>query len=169
MMMKHFSYLISLSLLATCCVKSSNNTSLYFKEQHRPQFHFSPEKGWMNDPNGLVYYQGTYHLFYQHFPDSNVWGPMHWGHATSLDLVHWQQQPIALYPDSLGYIFSGSAVIDEANTSGFQKGIEKPLVAIFTYHDMAKEKAGRIDRESQGIAYSNDKGNTWIKYAGNPY
>jgi len=122
----------------------------------------------MNDPNGLVYYDGTYHLFYQHYPDSNVWGPMHWGHAVSKDLVHWQHLPIALYPDSLGYIFSGSAVVDENNSTGFQKGNEKPLVAIFTYHDMVKEKAGRTDRESQGIAYSNDKGNTWIKFKGNP-
>jgi len=122
----------------------------------------------MNDPNGLVYYDNTYHLFYQHYPDSNIWGPMHWGHAASADLVHWKNLPIALYPDSLGYIFSGSAVIDESNTTGFQHGNEKPLVAIFTYHDIVKEKAGRIDRESQGIAYSNDKGNTWIKYRGNP-
>jgi fructan beta-fructosidase len=140
----------------------------YYQEQHRPQFHFSPEKGWMNDPNGLVYDEGTYHLFYQHYPDSNVWGPMHWGHATSTDLVHWTHQPIALYPDSLGYIFSGSAVIDKDNTTGFQVGKEKPLIAIFTYHDIVKEKAGRIDRESQGIAYSSDKGKTWTKFAGNP-
>lgn len=122
----------------------------------------------MNDPNGLVYDNGIYHLFYQHYPDSNVWGPMHWGHATSHDLIHWQQRPIALYPDSLGYIFSGSAVIDDGNTAGFQKGNVKPLVAIFTYHDMVKEKAGRTDRESQGIAYSNDHGSTWVKYPGNP-
>ncbi|HLZ17535.1 MAG TPA: hypothetical protein VKQ08_10870, partial [Cyclobacteriaceae bacterium] len=78
------------------CNPSPKNLSSYYREQHRPQFHFSPEKGWMNDPNGLVYYHKTYHLFYQHFPDSNIWGPMHWGHATSSDLVHWQHQPIAL-------------------------------------------------------------------------
>jgi fructan beta-fructosidase len=166
--MKYFIYLLSLSFIVTSCSKTSRTNPELYRETHRPQFHFSPEKGWMNDPNGLVYYDGIYHLFYQHYPDSNVWGPMHWGHATSHDLVHWQQQPIALYPDSLGYIFSGSAVIDDNNTAGFQKGKEKTLVAIFTYHDMVKEKAGRTDRESQGIAYSNDKGNTWIKYAGNP-
>jgi fructan beta-fructosidase len=158
---------ISLGLLFGCS-KSSTTISTYYGEQHRPQFHFSPEKGWMNDPNGLVYYGGTYHLFYQHYPDSTIWGPMHWGHAVSSDLVHWKHMPIALYPDSLGYIFSGSAVVDKDNTSGFQQGNEKTLVAIYTYHDMKKEKAGGIDRESQGIAYSNDKGNSWIKYSGNP-
>src|SRR5277367_6238955 len=139
-----------------------------YHEPHRPQIHFSPQANWMNDPNGLVYFEGTYHLFYQHYPDSTVWGPMHWGHAVSSDLVHWKHLPVALYPDSLGYIFSGSAIVDKDNTSGLQQGKEKPLVAIFTYHDMKKEKAGRIDRESQGIAYSNDKGSTWMKFAGNP-
>lgn len=139
-----------------------------YQETYRPQFHFTPPKGWMNDPNGLVFYEGEYHLFYQHYPDKTVWGPMHWGHAISKDLIHWENLPIALYPDSLGYIFSGSIVVDENNTSGFQIGKEKPLVAIFTYHDMEKEKAGRSDRESQGIAYSIDKGRTWIKYDKNP-
>lgn len=140
----------------------------YYKEQHRPRFHFSPEKGWMNDPNGLVYYDSTYHLFYQHYPDSNVWGPMHWGHATSRDLIHWKHQPIALYPDSLGYIFSGSAVVDDHNTSGLQQKNAQPLVAVFTHHDMTKEKAGKIDRESQSLAYSLDNGKTWTKYSKNP-
>ncbi len=93
---------------------------------------------------------------------------MHWGHAVSKDLVSWEHLPIALYPDSLGYIFSGSIVVDENNSTGFQNGKEKPLVAIFTYHDMVKEKAGRNDRESQGIAYSLDKGRTWTKYEKNP-
>ena len=142
----------------------------YYREQHRPQYHFTPESGWMNDPNGLVYYQGEYHLFYQHNPASTVWGPMHWGHAVSRDLVHWEHLPIALYPDSLGYIFSGSVVIDENNTSGFAPpgSTEKALVAIFTYHNMEYERAGRQDRESQAIAYSLDRGRTWTKYAGNP-
>jgi fructan beta-fructosidase len=144
------------------------NTPEKITEPHRPQFHFTPKTGWMNDPNGMVYYKGEYHLFYQYYPDSTVWGPMHWGHAVSKNMIHWEHLPIAFYPDSLGYIFSGSAVVDENNTSGFQKGDEKPLVAVFTSHNMAIEKAGRIDIESQSIAYSLDKGRTWTKYANNP-
>lgn len=155
-------------IFCLACQQKTETSSNYYQEKYRPQFHFTPEKGWMNDPNGLVYYDGEYHLFYQHNPDSTVWGPMHWGHAISKDLVNWEHLPIALYPDSLGYIFSGSIVVDENNTTGFQTGKEKPLVAIFTYHDMVKEKAGRNDRESQGIAYSLDKGRTWTKYAQNP-
>lgn len=138
------------------------------REQHRPQIHFTPQKNWMNDPNGLVFFNNTYHLFYQHYPDTNVWGPMHWGHATSTDLVHWQHQPIALYPDSLGYIFSGSAVVDSNNTTGFGKDGQIPLVAIFTHHDTAGLNAGRNDFQNQSIAYSLDEGKTWTKYAGNP-
>ncbi len=139
-----------------------------YQEPHRPRFHFTPPAKWMNDPNGMVYYDGEYHLFYQHFPDGNVWGPMHWGHAVSTDLVRWEQLPIALYPDSLGLIFSGSAVVDWKNTSGFGVGGTPPLVAMYTYHDMAKEKAGAAVFQTQAIAYSNDRGRSWTKYAGNP-
>ena len=137
-------------------------------EPHRPQIHFSPKAHWMNDPNGMVYNNGIYHLFFQYYPDSTVWGPMHWGHATSKDLIHWKEQPIALYPDSLGCIFSGSAVVDKNNTSGFGKNGKAPLVAIFTHHDFVGEKAGTNTFQNQSIAYSNDEGKTWIKYAGNP-
>lgn len=139
-----------------------------YREPHRPQIHFSPKEKWMNDPNGMVYHNGTYHLFYQYYPDSTVWGPMHWGYATSKDLVHWTHQPIALYPDSLGYIFSGSAVVDKAKTSGFGKKGQTPLVALFTHHDPMGEKAGRNDYQVQSLAYSLDNGRTWKKYAGNP-
>ncbi|MCB0372685.1 MAG: glycoside hydrolase family 32 protein [Muricauda sp.] len=139
-----------------------------YVEQYRPQFHFTPEEKWMNDPNGLVYHEGIYHLFYQYYPEDIVWGPMHWGHATSKDLVHWEHQPIALYPDEHGLIFSGSAVVDKNNTSGFAKNGETPLVAVFTYHSMEGEKAGRMDFQTQGIAYSLDNGETWTKYDGNP-
>lgn len=137
-------------------------------EQYRPQVHFTPKSNWINDPNGMVYYKGVYHLFYQHYPDKPIWGPMHWGHATSRDLMHWKHEPIALYPDSLGMIFSGSAVVDKNNTSGFGKKGQVPLVAIFTHHDDKAATTGRIDFQNQSIAYSLDNGNTWTKYAGNP-
>ena len=140
----------------------------YYQEQHRLQFHFSPDSMWMNDPNGMVYYDGEYHLFYQYYPDSTVWGPMHWGHAISRDLVHWEHLPIALYPDSLGLIFSGSVVVDWENTSGFGRGEAPPLVAIFTHHLMAGEKAGRNDFQYQSVAYSLDRGRSWTMYEGNP-
>ena len=126
-------------------------------EPYRLQYHFTPPEAWMNDPNGLVYYDGEYHLFYQHNPDDTVWGPMHWGHAVSNDLVNWQYLPIALYPDEIGTIFSGSAVVDWQDTAGF--GAEA-LVAIFTH------AAG--NRQMQSLAYSTDRGRTWQKYDGNP-
>lgn len=137
-------------------------------EVNRPQIHFSPKAHWVNDPNGMVYHKGVYHLFYQHNPYNSIWGPMHWGHATSKDLIKWKHQPIAIYPDSLGTIFSGSAVVDKNNTSGFGKNGQAPLVAIFTHHNTEGEKAGRSDFQNQSIAYSNDDGKTWTKYAGNP-
>ncbi|MEO6219706.1 MAG: glycoside hydrolase family 32 protein [Ginsengibacter sp.] len=145
-----------------------NITAQISTEMYRPQIHFTPKEGWMNDPNGMVYYKNLYHLYYQYYPNSSVWGPMHWGHATSTDLIHWQRQPIALYPDSLGYIFSGSAVVDSNNTSGFGIDGKIPFVAIFTYHNIENEKAGKSDYQSQGIAYSLDEGITWKKYDKNP-
>jgi len=178
LMKKYLLYLTVASILFNSCKNSdlevidqdaSTTESNYYTEKHRPQFHFSPESNWMNDPNGMVYYEGEYHLFYQYYPDSTVWGPMHWGHAISRDLVHWEHLPIALYPDKHGLIFSGSAVVDWKNTTGFGNGTNAPLVAIFSYHDMEKERAGiEDDFQTQGIAYSNDKGRTWIKYEGNP-
>ncbi|WP_247655047.1 glycoside hydrolase family 32 protein [Chitinophaga varians] len=135
------------------------------QEMHRPAIHFSPKKGWMNDPNGMVYLNGTYHLFFQHNPDSTVWGPMHWGHAVSKDLVHWKELPIALYPDSLGTIFSGSAVVDFNNTAGFGK---QAMVTIYTNHNHRLEAAGSDKFQNQSIAYSLDEGKTWTKYNGNP-
>ncbi|MEO6452562.1 MAG: glycoside hydrolase family 32 protein [Ginsengibacter sp.] len=147
---------------------STNVTAQASPERYRPQIHFTPKDGWMNDPNGMVYYNYQFHLYYQYYPNSSVWGPMHWGHATSKDLIHWQRQPIALYPDSLGFIFSGSVVVDSNNTSGFKKNGKTPFVAIFTYHDMQNEKAGRNDYQSQGVAYSLDEGMTWTKYDKNP-
>jgi fructan beta-fructosidase len=161
------------AILASCrsnedVAEKSIYDSAFYKEIYRPQVHFSPKAKWMNDPNGMVYYKGAYHLFYQHFPGAMVWGPMHWGHAVSSDLVHWTHLPIALYPDSLGLVFSGSAVVDETNSSGLGTQESPPLVAMFTYHSVEKEKAGRNDYQTQGIAYSIDDGQTWIKYEGNP-
>lgn len=138
------------------------------EKMYRPNFHFSPKKGWMNDPNGMFYYNGNYHLYFQHYPDGNKWGPMHWGHAVSTDMISWEEQPIALYPDELGYIFSGSAVVDVKNTSGFSSESKTPVIAMFTYHDMEAEKAGNIIDETQAIAYSLDEGLTYTKYKSNP-
>lgn len=134
-------------------------------EEYRPAYHFTPKNGWMNDPNGLVYLDGTYHLFFQHNPDDIKWGPMHWGHATSTDLVHWDEQEIALFPDSLGTIFSGSAVIDKDNTAGFGANA---LIAIYTNHSHEIEAEETGLHETQSIAYSLDQGKTWTKYEGNP-
>jgi sucrose-6-phosphate hydrolase SacC (GH32 family) len=135
----------------------------YYSEPFRPQFHFTPEKNWMNDPNGLVFYEGEYNLFYQYNPFGNQWGHMSWGHAVSPDMVHWQHLPLAL-PEADGVmIFSGSAVVDWNNSSGFGKNGKPPLVAIYT--------GCRADSDGvqfECIAYSNDKGRTWTKYAGNP-
>ena len=148
--------------------KIESDTLKILKEPFRPQFHFSPEKKWMNDPNGMVYYKGIYHLFYQYYPNDIVWGPMHWGHATSTDLIHWKHKKIALFPDKLGLIFSGSAVVDLNNTSGLGTIENPPMIAIFTYHNMEGEKAGKTNFQTQGLAYSLDEGNTWLKYKGNP-
>jgi fructan beta-fructosidase len=130
-----------------------------FVDLRRPRLHFTPAAHWINDPNGLVFHGGEYHLFYQYHPGSTVWGPMHWGHAVSRDLVTWQELPIALYPDELGMIFSGSAVIDQRNTAGFG---EDAMIAIFTHHIHADHQ------QSQSIAYSLDNGRSWTQYTGNP-
>ena len=132
---------------------------LLSESDYRPTFHFTPPAHWMNDPNGLVYYAGEYHLFYQYNPNGNTWGTMNWGHTVSSDLFNWEDLPIALMPDNNGTIFSGSAVVDSINTSGFKVGSESPLVAIFT-------SAGT--HQTQSIAYSTDKGRSWSKYDNNP-
>ena len=121
----------------------------------------------MNDPNGLVFYEGVYHLFFQYHPHSSVWGPMHWGHATSRDLVHWQEHALALAPDELGMIFSGSVVFDAHNTSGLAPQGQAPLVAIFTHSQPSTEALGS-PHQHQSLAWSLDAGATWQKYQGNP-
>jgi len=151
-------------------------------DQPRPSYHFTPSKGWINDPTGLIEKDGVYHLFYQYyrggwalqdgrFKSPIEWGPMHWGHATSTDLVHWRQMPIALSPDKRigntevqGMIFSGSIVFDRNNISGLGSKIQPPLVAIYTQADTFGLGSG----QRQAIAYSLDNGTTWKKYAGNP-
>ncbi len=161
---------MTLAVLGSAClaVASASGATGEYDEQYRPQYHFSPPGHWMNDPNGLVFLDGEYHLFYQHNPDGTQWGPMHWGHAISRDMVHWQNLPIALYPDEHGTIFSGSAVIDRNDTSALGTRDHPPLVAIYTSHDAVIEKAGGIDFQSESIAYSLDRGRTWTKYPDNP-
>ncbi|MFD9117684.1 GH32 C-terminal domain-containing protein [Streptomyces bottropensis] len=133
-----------------------------YSETYRPQFHFTSEKNWMNDPNGLVYYKGEYHLFYQYNPNGDSWGDMSWGHAVSTDLVHWTELPLALSHDDEEMVFSGSAVVDEDNTTGFGTRRNPPMVAVYT----SLHKATGI--QSQSLAYSTDRGRTWTKYQGNP-
>jgi fructan beta-fructosidase len=131
-------------------------------DMYRPQIHYSISEHWLNDPNGMVYYDGEYHLYYQHHPYSAQWGPMHWGHAVSTDLVSWTELPIALYPDDLGQIWSGSGVVDLKNSSGFQTDPETaPIIAVFTH------AAGSYPQQ-QSIAFSNDRGRTFTKYSANP-
>ncbi|RII35500.1 glycosyl hydrolase family 32 [Clostridium chromiireducens] len=156
------------------------STSTNYLEDYREQYHYSPAKAWANDPNGMVYFNGEYHLFYQYYPEKNEWGPMHWGHAVSTDLIHWKELGIAIAPDGdlpetgelkdvdryekawdnygKNWIYSGSAVIDKDNTSGFFDGIEGGgLVAVYTQH------SENPFTEQQAIAYSKDNGRTWIK------
>lgn len=129
-----------------------------YRERYRPQFHFTSRRGWNNDPNGLVYFDGEYHLFYQHNPYGWGWGNMHWGHAVSPDLVHWREVGIAIYPHNYGdWVFSGSAAIDWENTSGFGDGTVPPMIAAYT-------STGR----GEAIAYSLDRGRTFTDYQGNP-
>lgn len=123
--------------------------------------HFEPSKGWMNDPNGTIVIDGTYHLFYQYYPDDIKWGPMHWGHAVSKDGITWEHRKIALFPDSLGYIFSGSCVLDTENASGLGDGSTPPLIAIYTSHNPETLE------QQQCIAFSLDY-ETFTPYAGNP-
>jgi fructan beta-fructosidase len=139
--------------------KIAGQDSMY-KEKNRPQFHFTTRRGWVNDPNGLLFYEGEYHLFYQHNPYEKEWENMSWGHAVSKDMIHWQELPVALSPDNLGTMFSGSAVIDYNNTAGFNKGNTPAMIAVYTANSDAKQV--------QCMAYSLDKGRTWTKYSKNP-
>ncbi len=160
--------MVSGILLASCQkeepgLKSEVSGGSY-GEPYRSQFHFTPAQNWMNDPNGLVYYDGEYHLFYQYNPFGNTWGHMSWGHAVSKDLVHWQHLPVALQEEDGIMIFSGSAVVDKKNTSGFGTEQNPPMIAIYTGH---QDREGVV-RQDQRIAYSLDNGRSWTKYSDNP-
>lgn len=144
------------ALLGINNIKQSDTFEFEQHETYRPQFHFTPPYGWMNDPNGMIYFDGEYHLFYQYNPYGNKWGNMHWGHAVSRNLINWEHLPVALSIDSLGDIFSGSAVIDVNNTAGFGKNA---MVAIYTSNGKTQQ---------QSIAYSTDRGRTFTKYQENP-
>ncbi|MDK1474787.1 GH32 C-terminal domain-containing protein [Streptomyces sp. 549] len=150
---------LSAALLAPQAVAADTPA---YTETYRPQFHFTPEKNWMNDPNGLVHYKGEYHLFYQYNPNGDSWGDMSWGHAVSKDLVHWEELPLALSHDDEEMVFSGGAVVDWDNTTGFGTKKNPPMVAIYT---SAYKNGGK---QAQSLAYSTDRGRTWTKYQGNP-
>ncbi|MEL1253588.1 glycoside hydrolase family 32 protein [Flavobacterium sp. DGU38] len=152
-----------LTVLTSCTAQQSSSKLISeISTPARPVLHFTPEKNWINDPNGMFFYQGEYHLFYQYNPYGEKWGHMSWGHAVSKDLISWEHLPVALEEEDKVMIFSGSAVVDYQNTSGFGTGNEPPIVAIYTAYDA---KSGF---QSQSIAYSNDKGRTFKKYNQNP-
>ena len=136
--------------------------SRLYAELHRPQFHFTAKQNWLNDPNGLVYCDGVWHLFFQHNPNAPIWGDMTWGHAVSRDLLHWEQLEHALHPDAMGTMFSGSAVVDHDDTAGFGAGT---LLAFYTAAGAAVKPARPF---TQCLAYSLDKGRHWTKFVDNP-
>jgi fructan beta-fructosidase len=135
-----------------------------YDQPYRPQVHFSPQKNWTNDPNGLVYFHGEYHLFFQYNPFGDEWGHMSWGHAVSKDLLHWQELPVAIPEEGDTMIFTGSVVVDRENSSGFCAPKSECLVAVYTGHSKTPDGI----RQAQDLAYSRDDGRTWTKYAGNP-
>ncbi len=137
-----------------------------YDQEYRPQYHFSPREHWTNDPNGLVYFEGEYHLFFQYNPFGDEWGHMSWGHAISRDLLHWKQLPVALPEQNGTMIFTGSTVIDRRNSSGFCTAGKPCLVAVYTGHTPASGSQPAL--QTQNLAYSNDRGRTWTKYRGNP-
>lgn len=149
-------------------MKSAHSTSLASNdksgrsEQFRPAYHYTPERNWMNDPNGLVWFDGEYHLYYQYNPHGNEWGHMSWGHSVSIDLLHWRELLLAI-PEGEGMIFSGSAIVDHVNISGLGDGNDPPILAYYTEH-----LSDPIRIERQCVAYSRDKGRTFKQYIGNP-
>src|SRR5215470_13570399 len=135
-----------------------------YAEPYRPQVHFSPRQNWTNDPNGLVHFNGEYHLFFQYNPFGDQWGHMSWGHAVSRDLLHWRELPVAIPEVDNEMVFTGSVVVDKQNTSGFCASGKECLIAIYTGH---RTGAGEV-RQTQNLAYSRDDGRTWKRYERNP-
>jgi fructan beta-fructosidase len=152
---------IALMAFAACALAQPK-----YDQPYRPQYHFSPLQHWTNDPNGVVLFDGEYHLFYQYNPFGDVWGHMSWGHAVSTDLLHWRELPVALPEENGVMIFTGSTVVDERNTSGFCTNNKPCMVAVYTGHTPGGP--GRRALQTQNLAYSNDRGRTWTKYSGNP-
>ena len=146
------------------CASSATAQIPAYDQPYRPQVHFSPRLNWINDPNGLVYFRGEYHLFFQYNPFGDQWGHMSWGHAVSRDLLHWQELPVAIPEQNGVMIFTGSVVVDRANSSGFCGLGSECLVAVYTGD--ANTQQGH--RETQNLAYSVDNGRTWTKYEKNP-
>lgn len=142
-------------------LKLADSFDMSNKETFRPVYHHTPAYGWMNDPNGMFYKDGVYHLFFQYNPYGSVWGNMHWGHSTSSDLIHWNFEGVSIVPDAWGAIFSGSCVVDHNNTAGFGKD------AVIAFYTSAKSTPWG-DVQSESMAYSLDNGKTFVKYAGNP-
>lgn len=142
-------------------LKLADSFDMSNKETFRPVYHHTPAYGWMNDPNGMFYKDGVYHLFFQYNPYGSVWGNMHWGHSTSSDLIHWNFEGVSIVPDAWGAIFSGSCVVDNNNTAGFGKD------AVIAFYTSAKSTPWG-DVQSESMAYSLDNGKTFVKYAGNP-
>ncbi|PYE19614.1 levanbiose-producing levanase [Paraburkholderia silvatlantica] len=165
---------VALTLTFAACGSSgaadngaSNSLKALDTLQWRPALHYTPQRNWMNDPNGLVYYKGIYHLFYQYNPEGNVWGNMSWGHATSRNLLDWVEQPVALAANRTEEVFSGSIVVDAHNTSGLGSAALPPLVALYT--SVYKPGSGHEPGvQAQSLAYSTDEGKTWRRYAHNP-
>jgi fructan beta-fructosidase len=151
---------VPILLLAALCLAPGSSSRADEPTRPRPVFHFTPPKNFINDPNGLVFLAGEYHLFYQHNPEGDRWGHMSWGHAVSQDLLRWTHLPIALREQDGIMIFSGSAVFDEDNTSGLGRKDAPPLVAVYTGDGHKKQ--------TQNLASSLDRGRTWTKFAGNP-
>lgn len=166
--MKYFNWAILAMLVVACASKKEQVAEQRYSEQYRPQIHFSPAKNWTNDPNGLVYHEGEYHLFFQYNPYGDTWGHMSWGHAVSKDLMHWEELPLAIeeYLDAATgdstMIFSGTVVIDKENTAGFGANA---MIAIYTSH---VHKNNEAVVQHQSLAYSTDKGRTWKRYEKNP-